>query len=175
MEGSIWIPMVPIAKGRPRLCYGRVLNPSRTVTAESSIKNYVFYHHRDRTVLKGPVKIELYFFFKGNECHPHIKRPDWDNLAKLVIDALGPQKEPFTKKWIPGLLFSDDCIICEAHVYKFYHPDQGIWLKFKTLDPDTIVEHPLHKNTSKPDLASIIQDCKDRGLTSIPISLLGRE
>jgi Holliday junction resolvase RusA-like endonuclease len=41
------------------------------------------------------------------------KRPDWDNYAKLVCDALN------------GLAFADDSEIVEAHVFLYYaaYPD----------------------------------------------------
>lgn len=62
-----------------------------------------------REPLKDPLVISLIFQMGENSKEKyHTKRPDLDNLAKAIKDALR------------GIIFKDDSQIVEAHLYKQY-------------------------------------------------------
>lgn len=71
--------------------------------------------------IAGPVELTLTFFFPIpksaskalrtqmlNRVILPAKRPDADNLAYLVTNAL------------KGIVYVDDCLVCAEHIYKFY-------------------------------------------------------
>lgn len=96
------IPGDPRPKGRPRSGKGFVYTPKETVLAEHTVKA----HARRAKVkpLAGPVAIELRFYRSTR------RRCDWDNLAKLVCDALN------------GIAWRDDDQIEDARITKGHDP-----------------------------------------------------
>lgn len=76
------VPGQPVPKARPRVVAGRTYTPERTKRAEQRIAEYfkVAYPHLKPTW--EPVSLSLTFSLKG------LRTSDWDNLAKLVCDAL---------------------------------------------------------------------------------------
>lgn len=81
----------PVPKGRPRHGRGHSFTPKRTRDAEQSIRDRV----TELAVVPYdvPVRVSLVFYCKTR------RRTDWDNLAKLVTDALN------------GLCYTDDHLI----------------------------------------------------------------
>lgn len=86
------------------------------------------------TPLSGPVELTLVFFFpipKGtskalrtqmlNRVILPDKKPDEDNLAYLVTNAL---KE---------IVYDDDRRICAKHVYKFYGPEEKTVIRVRPI------------------------------------------
>lgn len=71
---------------------------------------------------EGPISIRLVFQMgkNGKELY-HTKRPDIDNLAKAVKDAL------------KGIAYADDSQIVEAHLYKQYGGPE-IRIEIRTLE-----------------------------------------
>jgi len=74
-----------------------------------------------QTLIKGPVELTIVFFFPVPKSASKLvrtqmlnrlilpdKRPDEDNLAYIVTNAL------------KNLVYDDDCRVCAKHVYKFY-------------------------------------------------------
>jgi Holliday junction resolvase RusA-like endonuclease len=49
------------------------------------------------------------------------KRPDWDNLGKIVSDSLNE------------ILYHDDCQVCDARVVKIYAETPGVRVEFATI------------------------------------------
>lgn len=113
---STVVLLQPMAKQRPRVVRSgaRVVSytPSKTVHAEALIRTQVkdagiFY---DREI---PLAMELRFYFPrpahcpSRRVYP-VVRPDIDNLAKTVTDALN------------GFLFADDSQLCEITLRKLY-------------------------------------------------------
>ena len=84
------IPLKPVPKERPRMLKnGRVYTPKRTKQAEDAIRHYL----RNNGVQKcsGAVAVKIVFEFKrpkSNKSQHHTKRPDLDNLVKLVLDGI---------------------------------------------------------------------------------------
>jgi Holliday junction resolvase RusA-like endonuclease len=88
---TVTIPGEPIAWERPvRLKGGRTITPGRVVQAEHAIGTLVKVAAQEQGFdlpLEGPVGMALYFALGAGWNAPRgIK--DWDNLAKLVSDAL---------------------------------------------------------------------------------------
>ncbi len=84
--------------------------------------------------LSGPVELTIVFFFPIpksaskalrlqmlNRVILPDKKPDEDNLAYLVTNAL--------KK----LVYDDDCRICAKHVYKFYGAEPKVVIRVRPI------------------------------------------
>lgn len=89
----------PIPKGRPRHGKGRSFTPTRTRDAEQSIRDHVA--GLDVVPYDVPVYVTLDFYCRTR------RRTDWDNLAKLVTDALN------------GICYTDDHLIHRCTVRLF--------------------------------------------------------
>lgn len=59
-------------------------------------------------ITKAPISASMTFVFSGRSRMHHKKRPDVDNLAKLVLDAGN------------GVLYEDDSQVCDLHIQKVY-------------------------------------------------------
>ncbi len=120
---SFSIPGIPIAKGRPRFGNGRVYTPQRTSNAESKSQQaaVVAMNKARFRPTAGPVEVELEFFFPVPESWPKHKRvragrgelkpasrPDIDNLAKQVTDAMN------------GVVYIDDAQIVSLSARKWF-------------------------------------------------------
>jgi Holliday junction resolvase RusA-like endonuclease len=147
LHGEMWIPFAPIPKGRPRFVSGIVRTPKKTRDAESVIREFVFYHHMIKEPVDYPLAVSIRFFFKGNPKNYHTRRPDIDNLAKLILDSLGPRINTYlgTKTLGKGILYNDDSQVVSLLVDKYYHETQGIWIQWKTMPNLFTVNHPLDK------------------------------
>ncbi len=115
------IPGPPCAKQRPRMTkQGHTYTPKETINAETLIKQLYITEHFNKQ-LNGALELSVFAYFpipksankkqreamlKG-DIRP-TKKPDWDNVGKLVSDALN------------GLAYHDDSSIVAAHVYKWY-------------------------------------------------------
>jgi Holliday junction resolvase RusA-like endonuclease len=146
LHGEMWIPFMPTAKGRPRLSkFGGAFTPKKTREAERFIREYVHYHHVIKEPIPYPLAISIRFFFKGEETAYHCKRPDLDNLVKLVADSLGPHITTYlgVRTQSKGILYNDDCQIVSLMADKYVHPIQGIWVRWRTMRYPFTVKHPL--------------------------------
>lgn len=108
----------PTGKGRPRLSRWGTYTPEKTVNYENLVKFSYLQVSNDK-LADCPVKIEIWAYFeppkgtskkKYNELlgQPYTKKPDGDNIAKIICDALN------------GLAYSDDNQISELIVHKLY-------------------------------------------------------
>lgn len=111
------IPGEPIGKGRPRMAFtGHVYTPQRTRDKEEEIA--FLAKSQGCGMAHGHVKATIDAFFKlpksmhskaaqmvGKPCD---KRPDADNITKLVLDALN------------GVCFDDDKQIIDLTTRKFW-------------------------------------------------------
>lgn len=112
----------PVSKGRPRFVRktGIAYTPKRTQDAEKSFLYQALYHKPPEPI-KEPVSLYIRFCMpipkstskkKRQEMlqspTPHTKRPDLDNLVKLVKDALN------------GVFWLDDNQIYNLHTEKIY-------------------------------------------------------
>lgn len=117
---------IPVGKGRPRFSkHGKLIKvytPEKTADYEELVRlSYMEQAGNIRFEKDIPLKVDIKAFFpipksiskkkaelirSGVVRHTH--RPDADNIAKAVLDALN------------GLTFHDDAQICELTVVKLY-------------------------------------------------------
>lgn len=122
------IPGQPVAKARPRFrsSGGKVhtYTPDKTVSYENLVKLFaaeVMAGRPEEWPLDGQYILEVTAYFRIPQSKPKkfkdmardgkirpIVRPDWDNVGKIVSDALN------------GILWADDSRIVQATVYKYY-------------------------------------------------------
>lgn len=105
----------PVAKGRPRFSTyrgtPRAYTPAKTRTFEKTIRTLA-RQQWTAPALSGALHVSILFYvpIKNKKLwgKPHDKRPDVDNYAKGVSDALN------------GIIFSDDGQIATLEVRKQY-------------------------------------------------------
>lgn len=121
---ELFIPGVPVAKARPRVMRnGYAYTPKKTEDAEKTIRAAWNRKYGEET-LRGPLKVSITFFYKAPKSWPKwkqrqveryqlpkVSKPDTDNLAKTVLDALN------------GVAYKDDSAVCEMFARKMYTHD----------------------------------------------------
>lgn len=119
MEIRIFIPVEPVAKGRPKFTkQGFCYTPKKTSHYEKQIK----YHleasgYGFKEMYDKPIHLKLDFFIarpKSVKREFPCTRPDIDNYAKAVLDAMN------------GIVFKDDGQIVSLLLTKSYHEKPGI-------------------------------------------------
>lgn len=117
---SVQVNIKPVPQARPRF-FVRYSGFRRFVGAYDpdkckTYKEVIAWHARTEAFRQGlqnpvggPISIKLIFQMgkNGKEVY-HTKKPDIDNLAKAVKDAL------------KGIIYADDSQIVEAHLFKQY-------------------------------------------------------
>ena len=119
------VPMVPVGKGRPKFStfggHVRAITPSKTRNAEGIIKLFAEQAMAGRDLIQGPVYLEIIAIFPVLASYSKVKRqaclmgdifptkkPDMDNIGKLVCDALN------------NIVFEDDVQIVRLNARKIY-------------------------------------------------------
>ena len=110
----------PVAKGRPRLGRFGTYTPSKTINYENLVKISYLNTTNDKLYDKA-IKIEIWAIFEPTKAErkskkkyaeligqPYTKRPDIDNIAKSILDALN------------DVAYDDDSHIAELIVHKLY-------------------------------------------------------
>lgn len=101
MNFEITIPGNPVAKGRPRVSKYGTYTPKKTADFESYVEYCWAAEYGNIKPSDKPLKAEIIFYMpipksaskkvktamKNGET-AHIKKPDLDNMAKSVLDAL---------------------------------------------------------------------------------------
>jgi len=112
----------PVPKGRPRMTrYGTAYTPKTTRSYEEKVRA-CYLNQGGINFGDAPVDVMMTFCFpipkswskKKREAAlraPYCKRPDADNLAKAVLDALN------------GVAYTDDGQVCSMVLAKEYAPD----------------------------------------------------
>lgn len=107
----------PVAKGRPRFTKtGIAYTPKATKEAEKAFK-LAANRYAPPQPFEGPVVVDIVFSFeyikslpkKHRELSYHIKKPDLDNLVKLVLDSMN------------GIFFKDDSQVFRISAAKWNH------------------------------------------------------
>lgn len=126
MMTTFCVPGEPQGKARPRFTRGgRTYTPRKTVAYEDAIREEFLKSGGQITDL--PVKVQISAFYKipisasksraakmdGGEILP-TKKPDTDNIAKVVCDALN------------GVAYKDDAQVCCLKVDKKYNREPMI-------------------------------------------------
>lgn len=111
-------------KQRPRMARGgHVYTPSQTVTYEKQIREC--YKDQCGELLEGEIKANIVAYYKvpksytkkrqkiiENNLEYPMKKPDSDNIAKIVLDSLN------------GIAYNDDAQVVELHMFKKYTFDE---------------------------------------------------
>ena len=87
---ELWVPIIPVAKARPRMGKHGVYTPQKTVSFEQSIR-FAFIQSKQKILPEMPTLVAIEFYLPRPKKHKFyfpISRPDVDNLLKGVIDAL---------------------------------------------------------------------------------------
>jgi Holliday junction resolvase RusA-like endonuclease len=122
MRRVFTIPGEPVAKGRPRVTSrGITYTPAKTKNYETLVKELYWSAYQGQEMLSGPlqIKVEAYLKIPKSASKTKKKRmiqgferptkkPDFDNLAKSVTDALN------------GIAYDDDAAIVSARVEKYW-------------------------------------------------------
>jgi Holliday junction resolvase RusA-like endonuclease len=137
MEISFFVPVTPVPKGRPQINAGgrSVRTPTKTVDFEYKVAYYALAEARKKGWEMAPpgvpARLDLKFFLaipaswpqgKKNRPPPHTSRPDIDNLAKAVKDALN------------GIIYTDDCQVNDTRQSKQYSGTPGILISISTYE-----------------------------------------
>lgn len=117
------IPGEPCAKGRPRFvrATGKAVTPEKTARYEQLVQLSYMQHVGQDVTLQGPIKAHIRAYFSipssiskhkreqmlTDTLRPQ-KRPDADNVAKIVLDALN------------GIAYGDDKEIVHLEVEKHW-------------------------------------------------------
>lgn len=131
---KLTIPGEPCAKQRPRLGKGYTYTPEKTVNYETLVKQLYIMQSKER--LEGALRLTVEAFFSipksasrknrekmlQGEIRP-TKRPDWDNIGKIVSDALN------------GLAYHDDSQIVSATVEKWYSTEPRVEVELRECKP----------------------------------------
>lgn len=136
---SFTIPGAPVAKGRPKFSvrggFAKAYTPAKTRNAEKHIAECFKQAYPDfKMPVKGPIKLYVTFFMpiptslskkKQKElaavCAWHTKKPDLDNLVKLVNDALN------------GIAWEDDSCIVSTRASKCYYSTPSTFVEINYL------------------------------------------
>lgn len=134
MEYEFEVPGRITGKGRPRVNTSTAIayTPARTKEYEELIKQYFIIKYRAIKPLEGRLSVIIKAHFSipkntsklktedmlNNTISP-VKKPDIDNIAKIVLDALNK------------IAFKDDNQITKLNVEKIYSEEEKISIKIE--------------------------------------------
>ena len=136
----IFIAMEPRGKQRPRIVSRKncphpiAITPDQTVNAENRVQGHV-QGEWQRPPLEGPLQVCITVRILKPKSKPKkacwpTSKPDADNYAKLVLDALN------------GVLWRDDSQVVRLFVEKAYcdvlHPQQGVALQVHAMQIEEV-------------------------------------
>ena len=128
---KLTIPGEPVAKGRPRVTKWGTYTPEKTKNYETLVKELFFVKH-GQTLLEGPLKMKVQAYFtipkstskkrkelmKIGELRP-TKKPDLDNILKIIGDALNE------------IAYQDDKQIISASIEKYYSEEPRVEIEIR--------------------------------------------
>jgi len=129
------IPGKPMGKQRPRvLKNGISYTPKETVNYEVYVKQCYLKEYAGKELLNGPVKIKIEAYMpipksaskkiqkamKAGQIRP-AKKPDWDNIGKIITDALN------------GIAYNDDKQIVSCLVEKYYSDAPMVYVEMREI------------------------------------------
>ena len=125
------VPGDPHGKGRPKFArrgnFVQTYTDAKTVSYEDLVKFHANLAMIDLAPIEGPVAVYIYIKLavpksyskkRTEACLSGLerptKKPDWDNVAKSVSDAIN------------GIVYVDDCQVVNAHITKVYSTNAGV-------------------------------------------------
>ena len=134
------IPGEPVGKARPKVVMGgmHTYTPEKTVNYETLVKMEYQHEAKGYFIAAGPVRVQIDAYFSipkatskkkrremlADRVFP-TKKPDWDNIGKIVCDALN------------GLAYKDDAQVVSASVFKHFSDQPHV---------DVIIEEVRNEN-----------------------------
>lgn len=133
---EIKIPMRPMSKDRPRFVNGHCYTSERTKFAEDAIGWLVKEQmvKQSLPIMNKPISMSLEFGFKlpknmtkaerdmlKENNFQHIKKPDIDNMCKLVLDSLNK------------IAYVDDKLIVHLDAIKIFGGEDYIKIKIEEI------------------------------------------
>lgn len=136
MKAEFTVPGEVCAKGRPRFVnrgrFVQTYTPDKTVNYENLVR--LSFMQAECEKLSGAIKAEIKVFMQipksesmkkkaammGGQIRP-TKKPDADNCAKSVLDALNK------------IAFDDDSQIVELHVNKYYSENPRVTITLEEI------------------------------------------
>lgn len=131
------IPGEIVGKARPRMNTrtGKAYTPTKTKTYEYLIRQWFLYNYPNFEMTLSSVKITIIAYFDipksmsnkkrekmlNNEIRP-MKKPDIDNITKIVLDALNK------------FVYKDDTQVIELEVKKYYADLPKVYVKIEELE-----------------------------------------
>lgn len=126
------VPGAPTAKGRARVTKFGAHTPVKTRNAEAFVKALAYDAMKGRPLLEGPLAVEIFIYMPipkstpKKRYHalvdaPHTKKPDIDNLVKLVKDAMN------------GVVYHDDAQVFSLTAVKRYGTEPRTVIKVKNV------------------------------------------
>jgi len=109
----------PAAKGRPRFArrgnFVKTYTPKKTESWENFIRLQAI-RYKPESLIDGPIKMQLDFYLPrpkslSKKVIYHAKKPDIENLAKSVLDAL------------QGIIYTNHSRVCQLVCRKKYSTD----------------------------------------------------
>ena len=137
MQAEFTIPGAPFGKQRPRhsRASGTTYTPRETKLHEQLIQWEFRKQCRDRFPEGAQVRVIITAVMSIPKSTPKYRRadmlsgkirptkkPDWDNIGKLVCDALN------------GVAYDDDKCVCEAVVRKFYGCEPRVIVRLEDIN-----------------------------------------
>ncbi len=131
---------VPVAKERPRFTRsGHAYTPAKTRTYEEIVRLHATQAMRGKKMLSGAIELRVTAYlpipknFPVREkaralsgTLPCTKKPDWDNLGKIISDACN------------RIVYRDDAQICDSYVAKRYSAEPRVDVIIRGTDGTTL-------------------------------------
>lgn len=131
------VPGKPFAKQRPRASkrgrFTTIYTPKQTIDYENLVK-YSYYEQNGNRILDGALEVEIVGTFPVPQSASrkqaqqmldgnikHTKKPDCDNMAKIVLDALN------------NVAYHDDSQIIDLRIKKQYGSNPNVSIRIKEL------------------------------------------
>lgn len=131
---KVVIPGEPVPKGRPRVTRYGTYTPKKTQLAEKAVKEALTRMPKFEAGRPLGAQIEFFLGIPKSASKTRqkamregllmpTKRPDLDNLAKLVLDAMNKD------------VFPDDSAIVELYISKFYDDNPRTEIELWEVEP----------------------------------------
>lgn len=141
---ELTIPGAPFGKQRPKFTsrgkFRKAVTPEKTVNYEAFVK--LLYNEKYGTMsfdvdeaLKMTIRAYMQIPSSKSNKQKELmrqgvlrptKKPDWDNIGKIIGDALN------------AIAYPDDKQIVEAHIIKFFDENPRVEIEIESIDPPQV-------------------------------------
>lgn len=124
-----------MGKQRPRVTRHVTYTPKKTVEYEKLVREIFKEKYKNHELINGPVKMHVTAYFKipksaskikktameRNRIRP-TKKPDWDNIGKIITDALNK------------VAYEDDKQVVSCVVEKYYSKEPRLQVEIESIN-----------------------------------------